>query len=211
MVDSSFGWAFRTSNASASAPPPAVRDGHFHSVEPCRRETRRDRQDLVHRTSCAFAVSKAQKRRSQKHQRINRFPARYGQPSLGDCAGGLILPLFQRFPPAGIQNVADAFHQVPSRQDAGDGLQFFGRNSQDGSPRCGFDTHGVVRLAVVPLSGGIAGFVMRWIARGACRWMKSLWCRCGWTAAVCRDAYSGNSSTSICLRTGRGESSAWSR
>ena len=42
-------------------------------------------------------------------------------------------------------------------QDAGDGLQFFGRNSQDGSPRCGFGTHSVVRLAVVPLSGAIAG------------------------------------------------------
>ena len=36
-------------------------------------------------------------------------------------------------------------------------MQFFDRNSQDGSPRCGFGTHSVVRLAVVPLSGGIAG------------------------------------------------------
>ena len=36
-------------------------------------------------------------------------------------------------------------------------MQIFGRNSQDGSLRCGFGTHSVVRLAVVPLSGGIAG------------------------------------------------------
>ena len=50
-----------------------------------------------------------------------------------------------------------AVSQVAGGQDAGDGLQFFGRNSQDGSPRCGFGTHSVVRLAVVPLSGGIAG------------------------------------------------------
>jgi hypothetical protein len=48
-----------------------------------------------------------------------------------------------------------AVSQVAGGQYAGDGLQFFGRYGQDGSPRCGFGTHSVVRLAVVPLSGGM--------------------------------------------------------